>query len=217
MTSSPTCRHTTEHRPSNHNSAIQGGPNSYYAYIARHNIHLESFLTMATQSTTYYEQTENMYSLLGTTQAVDIGYYRKITAKANEKGLTFFSENMFYQIQLTPAAVNVINSFLPQIREKVELLSSKKLEEKFILPLGARIFLEIDPKFKCVSIRRFFRPKADPNKLLPGFSGITLKLTEFQLLDQHWNQLIQSFLWQEAECCYFTDPAQHTACTHCWD
>ena len=171
---------------------------------------------MATQSSTYYQQTED--SLLGIPQTVNIGYYRSIIVEAGEKGLTFFSDTpKIYKLRLTPGSVNVINSFLDRIRGYVELLKEGKLEEKFSLPLGGRIFLEIDPKFKCVSIRRFFRPKTAPTILLPSSTGIALKLKEFQLLDQHWNQLIQSFLWQEADCCYFEDPLEHTSCSHCWE
>lgn len=173
---------------------------------------------MAMKSTTYYEQTEDMYSMLGTPQAVDIGYHRPIIVEADGKGLTFFTGvPKIYKIRLNPEAVNVMNSFIHQIRDCVNLLKSDKLQEKFCLPLGARIFLEIDPKVKCVSIRRFFRPKPNPTVLLPGSNGIGLKLQEFELLDQHWNQLIKSFLLGDEECCYFTDPREHTTCEYCWN
>jgi len=170
------------------------------------------------QSSTYYEQTDNIYSLLGTEQAVDIGYKRSTIIEANSKGLTIFDGvPKTYKIRLNPSAVAIINAFLGQIRENVELLKKDQLTEKYCLPLGARIFLEIDPKFKCVSIRRFFRPKPNPTILLPSLNGISLKLKEFDLLDQNWNQLIQSFLLGDEDCCYFTDPKQHTDCNHCWN
>jgi len=166
-----------------------------------------TFSTMALQDTPTV--------ILNPSQRMDIGKDRSVIVKANDKGLTFYGPNG-YKIQLSPSAVHVINSFLPQINETVGLLKTGKLTQKYSLPLGTRIFLEIDPNYACVSIRRFFRPKPNPNILLPGFSGIGLKIDEFIQLELNWNQLLQTIPWEEAECCYFIDPNQHTDCQLCW-
>jgi len=170
---------------------------------------------MATKSTTYYQQTDPMLSYASTTQRLNIGKNRETIAQVNDKGLTFYIYKD-YKIRLSPSAVHVMNTFLTSIHEAVELLKTGKLREKYTLPLGARIFLEIDPNYRCVSIRKFFRPKSNPNLLLPGSNGIGLKLEEFIDLENNWYQLLHSIPWEEAECCYFNDPNQHKDCQLCW-
>ena len=172
-------------------------------------------------SNTFNDHTEDL-TIVGITQTKEIGFERSTIVEANKKGITFFSGNRnrnskTYKIRLSPAAVNVMNAFLTAIHDNVELLKTGNLTEKYSLPLGARVFLEIDPNFRCVSIRRFFRPKDNPDVLLPGFNGIGLKLKEFENLQQLWYPLIQSVPWEEAECCYFTNPKHHTYCNYCWN
>ena len=151
---------------------------------------------------------------------MDIGVDRSTIVEANDKGITFFfadgNKSKTYKIRLVPSAVHVMNTFLTSIQDAVELLKSGKMTQKYSLPLGARIFLEIDPKFRCVSLRKFFRPKADPSIILPGSQGIGLKLEEFNQLNQNWYQLLQSIPWEEAPCCYFNKPNEHFNCDYCW-
>ena len=171
---------------------------------------------MATKSSTYYEQNEDMLELAYTAQTMDIGKGRKTIVKTNEKGITFYAEKD-YKIRLSPSAVRVMDVFLNSIHNTLELLKSSKLTQKYCLPLGARIFLEIDPNYRCVSIRKFFRPKANPSLILPGSNGIGLKVEEFEQLAQNWYRLLQSIPWEKAECCYFNNPNEHLDCEYCWN
>jgi len=151
------------------------------------------------------------------TRTMEIGMKRSTVVEANDKGITFFSgEGKTFKIRISPSAVHVMNSFLGAIHDAVELLKSGNLTQKYSLPLGARIFLEIDPNYRCVSLRKFFRPKANPSIILPGLQGIGLKLEEFSQLELNWHHLLESVPWEEAHCCYFNHPTEHFDCDYCW-
>ena len=109
--------------------------------------------------------------------------------------------------------MKLLDKFWPQVLEAVDSWGNGNVSVN--LPLGAKISLEVCWEFRCVSIRRFFRPKADPTKLLPGFSGIGLKFEEFYRLGEFWGEVRDIVRFAEAKCCQFDVASEHKNCDIC--
>lgn len=153
-------------------------------------------------------------------QEASIGFNRDVYVVAKNVGLTFYvldeSGKRKYMIKLTPTAVKVMNNFMTEILTTIEAWLSGRLSNTFKVPLGGRVFLEINQKYRCVSIRRFFRPKGDPSLLLPSPTGIGLKFEEFERLRIIWPEFMHYINLSEVQCCEFNDPNEHTECKTCF-
>ena len=153
-------------------------------------------------------------------QEASIGYNREVFAVAKRDGFTFYmvneNGNKKFQIKLVSSAVKVMNRFMPHIKGAVAAWMSGQLVEAFTLPLGGRVFLEIRPDMRCVSLRKFFRPKPNPTILLPGFQGIGLRFEEFEKLSTIWPEFMNYINEHHVKACEFDDPKEHTNCKICY-
>lgn len=158
------------------------------------------------------------------TKLIDIGDERVLKVVAHEKGLAMSKKDVLddypahYKLRLDLRAVKILNKFLDDIRNAAHECDQEILQKEFMLPLGNRYFVQIQPDVKCVSFRKFFHPKVNPSLLLPGFPGVSLKMSEFRALVTEWPELMESIPFHNAKCCSFESPEEHleSKCESCF-
>ena len=105
---------------------------------------------------------------------------------------------------------------MASIRKAIVSWMSGQLSKAFTLPLGDRVFLEIRPDMRCVSLRKFFRPSRDPSILLPGYQGLGLRFEEFEKLTLIWPEFMTYINEDQIKICDFDKPEEHTSCKFCY-
>ena len=178
---------------------------------------------MAMKSTSFYNMTNTGAKSKWSTQVVDIGDLRNVQVTAHEKGMRFANgelkpgrkpeDNI---VNLDAGAVKMLARCFEDVRHAMSDCKVGELENEYFLPLGKRYFVQIKPDIKCLSIRKFFRPRHDPKLLYPGYPGVALKFKEFQNLESEWNELLETVPYQSATMCDFDDPKDHKDCQYCF-
>ena len=154
-------------------------------------------------------------------QCVEIGDKRSTVASVTTNG---FSLTQFHpqpggklkpkSIAMNVRATKVLDQNLDEIRRTICDLKNGELKDAYSLPLGQLLFLSIDPGVRCVSIRKFFRPKFDRKRLFPGSQGLGLTIEEFERLFSEWHELMETVALDQAETCEHEKDDQ--SCVYCF-
>ena len=159
-------------------------------------------------------------------RAVDIGCERSrvVTSRSDSLSLiTFdpipgggFKRDANKSITLSRSTAKNFYLKLGEIRKKVEELTEDALKEEYNIYLGQRFYLTLDPMYKCVSLRKFYRKASNKNCISPGYPGFTFKLEEFSKFCIEFAEIekVMSLLKVETTC----DPDQpcvNEACDNC--
>ena len=174
------------------------------------------------RSSTFYSQTLDQPWAQDEVN-VEIGDGRSIQVTANKNGITLSKEQIRpgksiadNTVTLDAGACRILNSFFDDLRRAASLCKHGELQEDFFLPLGARLFAQVKTDVRCVSFRKFFRPKHNKELLLPGYPGVAMKLKEFETFDSEFRELIECVQYETAPVCSFKDPKDHTECKFCF-
>ena len=168
-------------------------------------------LTMALKSSTYSQQTE--FDLNEYDQTTDIGNGRSIMVSVYEKSVKFTRAGK-RDFVLYAKASKILDMNMEEIRKATQAFKANELTETFSIPLGRRFFVTVSPDVKCVSFRRFYRPKHNTSLMLPGAEGIGLKFSEFDSLFAEWIDMRKSLDVEDVDVCQ-NDHSDET-CEYCF-
>lgn len=167
--------------------------------------------TMAMKSSTYYQQTESDLSQYD--QTTDIGDGRSIIVSVLRKSVKFARPGKADFVLFSKPS-KILDMNMEEIRRAVQSFKANELTETFSIPLGRRYFITISPEVRCVSFRRFYRPKHDNSLMLPGSQGLGLKFSEFETLLAEWNDMRKSLDVEDVEICQ--NEHSDESCQHCF-
>ena len=167
---------------------------------------------MALQSSTYCAMTQTDFSEYN--QTVEIGSGRTLFVTAYKKSMKFAIEGK-PDFVLYAKATKLFVKNLEEIRRATQSFKANELSEALFIPLGRRFFVSVSPDVKCVSFRRFFRPKHDTSIMLPGYQGFGMKFSEFDSFIEEFENLRKSLDLDDIQICEhdFSD----TSCDYCYN
>ena len=176
----------------------------------------------ALRDTTRIPRYKNQHS----SRAVDIGCERSRVVSSRYDSLALISfdpmpgggfvRNMDKSITLSRSTVKNFYDKLGEIREKVEELSQDALEDEYNIYLGQRIYLILDPMYKCVSLRKFYTKANNKNCISPGYPGFTFKLEEFSKFCIEFAEIEKVMSLSKLETtCNPDQPCSDEACNNC--
>lgn len=123
-------------------------------------------------------------------RAVDIGKERSRVVSSRKDSVSFITfeplpgggyerdENRSATLSL-PVVKNFYDK-ITEIYEKVQQLKNGELEEKVSYYIGDGYYISLTPDYKCVLLRKHYRPPFDTTQILPGLPGFVFKLDEFE-------------------------------------
>ena len=154
---------------------------------------------------------------------VDIGDKRSIIMSVLDNGIRLVNKQTKpgksiadNTVTLDAGAYKILCNFFDDLGLAVIRCKDGELKEDFFLPLGGRLFAQVKTDVKCVSIRKFFRTKHNPELLLPGFPGVSLTFKEFDNFDKELAELVEYDNFENVPFCYFKNPKEHKDCKYCF-
>lgn len=166
---------------------------------------------MAMKSSTISNQSE--LDLSKSDQTTDIGNGRSIIVSVTGRSVKFTrSGKKDFVLFAKPSKILDMN--MEEIRKAIQAFKANELTETFSIPLGRRFFISVSPEVRCVSFRRFYRPKHDISAMYPSTDGIGLKFSEFDTLLAEWTDLRKSLNLEDVEICQ--NEHSDESCQYCF-